>query len=513
MRWPFPFFKSHPVRAILDTLAVGLVLWFALVLLQPLFSSLIWRLGICLGIGLICVIFFSFRLQLPGGSRRRQMLFEASVGSMLGLLLSCVELAILLVLLRGASLNALWRGGSRPLLTALIALLLNVAVFFALRMGIRLWLFWNRLRQRQLLWALTHAHVMILLLGAGLLLVVLEAVVIYNSPDVFLVVSTTLGLIILSLIALLVVLPLSALFSYLVMRRTTQRLQTLVAATSALRQGNYAIRVPVQGGDEVAQLQADFNGMAADLEQVVQELQGERDRVAALLQARREMIATVSHELRTPVATLRGYLETILLRWGEPSSTTFHHDLQVMEHEVIHLQFLVEDLFTLARTDVSQLALQREPTDIGIIVQRVVETMAPLAWRTSKIEMVSEVPSALPPALVDVNRLEQVIQNLLHNAVRHTAPGGIVALMVAVETEAIALQVKDTGEGIAAEDLPHIWERFYRRENARTHMVGGAGLGLALVKEWIEEMDGTVAVESVVGEGSCFRIHLPKAAC
>ena len=162
-RWSSPFFTQHPARAILESLMIGIVFESALLLLQPLLVSFTLRLGICLAIGLICVIFSAFRLQLPGGSRRRQMLFEASVGSVVSLLLGSAELVTLLVLLRGASLNPLWRGSSRPLLTALIALLLNVVVFLTFRMGIRLWLFWNRLRHRQLLWALTYAHVMILL--------------------------------------------------------------------------------------------------------------------------------------------------------------------------------------------------------------------------------------------------------------------------------------------------------------------------------------------------------------
>ncbi len=162
-----------------------------------------------------------------------------------------------------------------------------------------------------------------------------------------------------------------------------------------------------------------------------------------------------------------------------------------MEHEVEHLQFLVEDLFTLARTDVGRLALQCEPADIGKIVRRVVESMAPLAWRTSKIEMVAEVPPELPLAAVDANRLEQALQNLLHNAVRHTAPGGIIAVAAVTEPETLVLQVKDTGEGIAPEDLPRIWERFYQAGSTPTRT--GTGLGLALVKEWIEAMGGSVA--------------------
>src|SRR5260221_1974666 len=222
------------------------------------------------------------------------------------------------------------------------------------------------------------------------------------------------------------------------------------------------------------------------------------------------MIATVSHELRTPVATLRRYLETILLHRGEPASATFHHALEVMEHEVDHFQFLVEDLCTLARRAVGGLALQCEPADIGKIVRRVVESMASLVWRTSKIEMVAAVPPELPPALVDANRLEQALQNLLHNAMRHTAPGGIIAVAVMTEPETLVLQVKDTGEGIAPEDLPRIWERFYQAGSTPTR--AGTGLGLALVKEWIEAMGGSVAVESVQGQGSCFTLHLPQTS-
>jgi signal transduction histidine kinase len=128
----------------------------------------------------------------------------------------------------------------------------------------------------------------------------------------------------------------------------------------------------------------------------------------------------------------------------------------------------------------------------------------------SKIDVVAEVPSEPPDIFVDVNRLEQVIQNLIHNAVRHTSPGGIVAIQVKEEPEAVLILVKDTGEGILPGNLPHIWERFYQTESSRTRTDSGAGLGLALVKEWIEEMGGTVSVESTVGEGSCFTLHLPR---
>jgi signal transduction histidine kinase len=250
--------------------------------------------------------------------------------------------------------------------------------------------------------------------------------------------------------------------------------------------------------------------MAANLERAMCQLQGERDTVAGLLQARRELIVSVSHELRTPMATLRGYLETTLNHWEDIPPATLQHDLQVMEDEVIRLQALVEDLFTLSRAEVGRLTLRCEATDVGMLVKRIVDARAPLAWRASRIEVAADVPGNVPPALVDASRLEQVLQNLLHNAVRHTPPGGIVAVALAAGANSIALQVKDTGEGIAPVDLPHIWERFYQASSQRTRTSSSAGLGLALVKELIEAMGGSVSVDSVVGEGSCFTIHLPQ---
>jgi signal transduction histidine kinase len=390
--------------------------------------------------------------------------------------------------------------------------ILNGIAFAAGRLVPRALILWDRLRHRQLIWALTHAQVMVVAFGAGVLIIGVDLfLIISRKGPTFALISTTIGLLILSVISMVAIIPPSAIFSYFAMRRTISRVQTLTMATATLRSGNYGVSVPVQGADEVAQLQTDFNAMSAALEHAMHELQQERDTVASLLQSRRELIANVSHELRTPVATLRGYLETTLIHWDEVSLDTLHHDLRVMEDEVVHLQKLVEDLFTLARSEVGRLSLQCKPTDVGETVRRIVDVGAPLAWRKNRIDLVAEVSSAIPPVIVDSARLEQALQNLLHNGLRHTPPGGIIAIVVLTEPGAVVVQVKDTGEGIASQDLPHIWERFYQSEGARTGMGGGGGLGLALVKEWVEAMGGTVDVESMLGEGSCFSIHLPLA--
>jgi signal transduction histidine kinase len=246
------------------------------------------------------------------------------------------------------------------------------------------------------------------------------------------------------------------------------------------------------------------------------------------------------------VATLRGYLESTLEHWdGAPprdQRQDLRRDLQVMAGETERLQGLIEDLFALSRAEVGRLPLDIGPTDVGALLRRSAAAAARLAWERGRVEVLAEVPPALPAARADAGRLEQAVRNLVANAVRHTPPGGLVLLLTAEAVAGgVAVQVKDTGEGIAPKDLPHIWERFYRsstarerdpgdgggvgtetggsgaggnanRRNGTAHGApGGAGLGLALVKEVIEAMGGSVGVDSTVGQGSTFTLRLPAA--
>lgn len=523
MRWRSFFFRVSSVRAAGEAITLAIALWLLLWALHNFVSPALFPSGlnkfspsvltILLGvlISVCCACYYAARARLSEGSACQSYTVDALIAGSLLIMLCGIGLLFTFAIYQTV-LPAQRIGGEYvPAQVAGVTFLLDATALFVLRIGIRLLRYWNRLRRTQLLWALTHAHLVVVLLGAGMLMALLTFVVIVSGrTDFTVIVPTLIGMLILTAIALAIVLPPSALFSYIVMRRTTNRLRILAAATSALRGGRYAVRVPVEGEDEVAQLQNDFNVMAADLERTMRALQGERDLVAGLLQSRRELIASVSHELRTPIATLRGYLETTLTHWEESRSSTLHQDLQVMESEVIRLQRLVEDLFTLSRAEVGKLVLQCKPTAVGPLVERIVATAAPLVWRSGKIELIADIPACVPIVSVDPDRLEQALQNLLHNAVRHTSPGGIIVMGVAVEPGTVALQVKDTGEGIDADDLPRIWERFYQTKNAQAN-AGGAGLGLALVKEWIEAMGGMVSVQSVVGEGSCFTIHLPRA--
>lgn len=496
-------------QAWLEALGLALLCWLLLLLLHTRFGFIQVML-LSLLAGPLALLFYAVRLRLAVGDWGSQVRADFVPALLLVFLLGGLEWGFALLLVRlSLAAGPLWQGIHRPLQTALIAFILNLILFGFARLGNTFFVMSRQLRRTRLFWSLTSAQVMIVAAGLTLLMIVLEAAVVYSTFDSFASVFTALGLVVCGLIMLIaVVLPL-ALVSHLVMRQITRRLHMLAVATTALRGGEYNRRVEVVGEDEVALLQIDFNAMAAELEQTVQDLQKERDTVSALLQERREMVAAVSHELRTPLATLRGYLESTSLHWEERDQGVVRNDLRIMEGEVVHLQGIVDELFALARAEVSRQTLQVVSTHIGPLVLDVVAVVTPLAWQMRRIEVVSEIESELPAALVDPGRLEQALQNILHNAVRHTAPGGIIAVAVESGKELLSIRVSDTGEGIAPEKLSRIWERFYQGEPQTRE--SGAGLGLALVKEWIEVMGGSVAVESVIGQGSCFTLRVPRA--
>lgn len=510
------FFLNLPLlKATLYTLLIGLTIWGLILILRLLASPDPLEKDFPIApliatITSLCMLFYALTLPLPARVISKQAALHFACALVLNIILCLFPWPLFA--------NVSERAGAYtprdPYITFFAVLfVLNYGWFIFVRVAIRVILFWNRLRRKYLHWALTHAHVMVVLLGLMLLILMIEAAILLSFRErgwlaPLEMVPALFFLLGLCAIPIVVVVPPTALFSYIVMKRTTDRIRMLAMATSMLRQGDYTIRVPVVGEDEVAQLQENFNVMASDLQHAMRDLQSERDRVAALLQERRELVANVSHELRTPVATIRGYLETTLMHWNEIETEALYQDLQVMENEVLHLQTRVEELFTLARAELGRLELHCQPTDAGEIIQRIVDSTASLAWRSGKIEVVATLPPELPLVHADVQRLEQSLRNLLHNALRHTAPGGIIALAAENDTTMLTIHVKDTGEGIDAADLPHIWERFYQTEQTK-NQGGGTGLGLSLVKEWIEGMGGNVMVESTRGEGSCFTLRLP----
>ena len=516
--------RADPARGILEAWGIGFGMLFLLSLLVGRVPGAVLSNGmlvLCGAAGTWAVV----RIHLPLGVWWHQVLWEAGIGTALSLVMSGGLLGTAALL----GWEGVWRQSNlrNPLPLALLLLSIGPG-YLVTRAFVRLYRYWNRLRRRRMLWSLTHAHLTAmtvvggLIVASGLVLGPLrhalydptgaENLGIRLAERLFHTLFPA-GMVLLAVGAamLVVVLPPSALFSFLVARRTTVRLEKLAAATAALRAGEYGTRVEVEGEDEVAQLQADFNAMAANLEKTLGELAAERDKVARLLDARRELVAGVSHELRTPVATLRGYLESLRpTAESESLGDSLSRDLEVMEEEVLRLQRLIDDLFTLSRAEVSGLDLDIQPVDVGEVVRSRVAALAPLAWERGRVEMVADVPGNLPLVRADEGRFDQVLVNLLRNALRHTDPGGIVAVMVVSEEESVRVEVRDTGDGMPPEELPHVWERFYRGDGGRIRDAQGAGLGLALVRELTEAMGGQVSVESELGEGSCFAVALPR---
>jgi signal transduction histidine kinase len=218
------------------------------------------------------------------------------------------------------------------------------------------------------------------------------------------------------------------------------------------------------------------------------------------------MTADIAHELRNPLMVMTGYIEA--LRDGVLRATP--ERFEMMYEEAQHLQRLVADLRTLSLADAGELALTPQSIEPGTLLARVAEAYTPSAQK-AQIRLAVQPSPTLPNIKVDVERMVQVLANLVTNALRHTPAGGIITLGAHTERGGIAVTVSDTGEGIAPNVLPRIFDRFYRADNARSQNGDESGLGLAIVKSIVVGHGGTVDVTSEVGKGSTFTIHLPCA--
>ena len=276
----------------------------------------------------------------------------------------------------------------------------------------------------------------------------------------------------------------------LLARGITQPIQRMVEATRRIAAGDYRERVAVASRDELGQLAEALNEMAVGLE-----------RVEGL---RRELVANVAHELRTPLAGLEGYLEGL----GDGVFAPTPETLARMRAETARLRRLVEDLTELSQLESGRWRLERRPVRVAQVVEAIEDALRPQFERKG-VGLDVAVAEGLPPVPGDADRLGQVLTNLLANALRFTPPGGRVTVEAWGERDAVRLAVSDTGSGIAPEDLPHVFERFYRADRARAQATGGSGIGLAIVKHIVEAHGGTVAVRSAPGRGSRFEVRLP----
>ena len=221
---------------------------------------------------------------------------------------------------------------------------------------------------------------------------------------------------------------------------------------------------------------------------------------------KRDFVANVSHELRTPLASIKGYSET-LLDGGMDDRKTLAEFLRVIDRHATRMSRLIDDLLVLSRLESHQMTIVAAPIDLGELVFSTVKGFDKQA-RDKGITLSALVPEDLPKALGDRDRLEQVMVNLLDNAIKYTPSGGSVSVSACQESAAVRVDVGDTGIGIPAEDISRIFERFYRVDKARSRELGGTGLGLAIVKHIIQGHNGRLHVESRPGKGSVFSFSI-----
>jgi signal transduction histidine kinase len=275
-------------------------------------------------------------------------------------------------------------------------------------------------------------------------------------------------------------------------RRIVAPVRALAEAAQRISTGDLSQRIPVTSQDELGEMATAFNTMAAELEQQ-QEL-------------RHRAMADIAHELRTPLSVLQITLESLEDGLAHPT----HDVIAGLQSDVAHLHRLVEDLRMLSLVDAGELAMEAEPVEMGCLVRDVVRRVSGAAHAKS-IDMATHLPDTPLRVVGDSQRLTQVLLNLLTNALEHTPTGGRVTTDAHQVEREVQVSVRDTGEGIPGEDLPHIFERFYRADEARSPETGSSGLGLSIARSLVEAHGGRIWAESVEGAGSTFTFALPLA--
>ena len=288
----------------------------------------------------------------------------------------------------------------------------------------------------------------------------------------------------------------AVLLSLVISRQIARPVRRMLCATQRIATGHYAERVPVTAAmahDEFGQLAASFNAMAAALEQTEQR--------------RRALVADIAHELRTPIATLEGYLEGLLDGVVAPTARIWAK----LYDEAGHLRRLVDDLQDLSRAEARQMPVVLQPVPPAALIQATLDRLAP-QFAEKGLDLSIAAASQLPPVLADKDRAVQVLTNLLTNALRYTPAPGRVEVVAEREGDAVAINVVDTGVGLAPAHLEHVFERFYRVDPSRSRAVGGVGIGLTIAKALTEAMGGEIVGTSAgLGHGSTFTVRWPVA--
>ncbi|MCL2392846.1 MAG: cell wall metabolism sensor histidine kinase WalK [Oscillospiraceae bacterium] len=300
--------------------------------------------------------------------------------------------------------------------------------------------------------------------------------------------------------AVLIGFAIAVIISLVISKTLISPIQGMTKAAEAMADGDFSRKIPVESADEIGVLAKTFNGMAGQIETMLEELQ----RVEAL---RREFVANVSHELRTPLTNIRSYAETISDDKDIPQEMEDEF-LRIIINQSDRMTKIVQDLLELSRFDSGASVLSVEEFSIEQAVRDVYAAIALEARKRSHV-LNLELEWKLPNIKGDRDKIEQVLMNVIANALKYTPDGGTIAIYSGTTGGDVWVKIEDTGVGIPPEDLEHVFDRFYRVDKARSRESGGTGLGLSIAKEIISRHGGDIKIESTPGSGTSVTIRLP----
>ncbi len=287
---------------------------------------------------------------------------------------------------------------------------------------------------------------------------------------------------------------------YFLSSTVTERIHAVKRAAEDLAKGQLQTRVYVGGNDEVATLAESFNQMAAQLQSADQK---QRE----LEYLRTDLIASVSHDLQTPLSSIRAILEALSDGMVENPEAVQRY-LLTAQRDVRSLSSLIDDLFEMAQLDAGGLSLDLADSSLADLISDTLESFSEMAARR-EIAISGHADANVDPVRMDTMRIGRVLNNLISNALRHTPGGGKIVVTAKRTERGVEVSVSDTGEGIRGEDLPKVFDRFYRGEKSRSRSTGGSGLGLAISRGLVRAHGGDISVESTAGRGSRFTFTLP----
>lgn len=288
----------------------------------------------------------------------------------------------------------------------------------------------------------------------------------------------------------LVAIGIAILITFFLSRQILSPVKALINVSRQYGKGDFSQRVDNKDKGELGELANSFNSMADDLERIQR--------------LRQNMVADIAHELRTPLSNLKGYLEAINDGVIKPNKAT----IRSLNEEAAALSHLVADLQELSLADAGELTIIKQPEDIIKLIKETV-TSSHAKAKAKGLKITTDLPGQLPLLNIDAHWIKQVLGNLLDNAIEHTGKGSQINVTAGEQNDVVVVSVTDTGEGIPPEDLPLIFERFYRVDKSRARTTGGSGLGLTIAKRLVEAHGGTITAKSEIGKGSCFTFTLP----